>query len=64
MKSVVYQRGIKAMKTKYEQLIQDTEIRTKLWREFVTNYQQILEKEPEKFSMYAEKFRDRYLHAR
>ncbi len=52
------------MKTKYEQVIQDSEIRTKLWREFVSNYQKVLESEPEKFTRYAEKFRDRYLHAR
>ncbi len=52
------------MKTKYEQVLQDSQIRTKLWREFVSNYQKVLESEPVKFTKYAEKFHDRYLHAR
>lgn len=52
------------MKTKYEQIVEDSEIRTKLWREFISNYQKVLESEPEKFARYAENFRDRYLHAR
>ena len=52
------------MKSKYEQVIEDSEVRTKLWREFVSNYQKVLENEPEKFTKYAENFRDRYLHAR
>ncbi len=54
----------KAMKTKYEQLAEDSQIRTKLWREFVNEYQKVLESEPEKFTKYSERFRDRYLHAR
>ncbi len=52
------------MKTKYEEVVRESEIRTKLWREFVSNYQRVLESEPEKFSKYSEKFRDKYLHAR
>jgi hypothetical protein len=52
------------MKSKYEQAAQDCEIRTKLWREFVNNYQRVLEKEPEKFTTYGEKFRDHSLQAR
>jgi hypothetical protein len=52
------------MKTKYEQLAEDSQIRTKLWREFVNEYQKVLESEPEKFTKYSERFRDRYLHAR
>jgi hypothetical protein len=52
------------MKTKYEKVIQDAEVRTKLWREFVINYQKVLATEPEKFTEYAEKFRNQYLRAR
>lgn len=52
------------MKSKYEQTISDSEIRTKLWRGFVNNNQRVLEEEPEKFTTYAEKFRDHSLHAR
>ncbi len=52
------------MNTKYEQSVRETEVRIKLWREFVNNYQRVLENEPSNFSVYAEQFRDRYLHAR
>jgi hypothetical protein len=52
------------MKAKYEEVVRDSEVRTKLWREFVSNYQRVLESEPEKFTRYSEKFRDRYLQAR
>lgn len=52
------------MKTKYEELVHESEVRTKLWREFVSNYQRVLETEPEKFTKYSENFRERYLHAR
>jgi hypothetical protein len=52
------------MKANDDQAVQDSEIRTKLWREFVNNYQKMLEKEPEKFTTYGEKFRDRSLHVR
>ncbi len=53
-----------SMKTKYEEVVRESEIRTKLWREFVSNYQRVLESEPEKLSKSSEKFRDKYLHAR
>jgi hypothetical protein len=52
------------MKTKYAQVIQDSEIRARLWREFVSNYRRVLATEPEKFTQYAEKFRHQYLQVR
>ena len=51
------------MKTRGVQRLDDSEITTKLWREFISNYQKVLEAEPEKFTKYLEKFRDRHLHA-
>jgi hypothetical protein len=45
------------MHTKYAQVIRDSEIRTKLWREFVSNYQRVLETETRNSTVYSEKFR-------
>jgi hypothetical protein len=52
------------MNAKNEQFVRDSEIRANLWREFVSNYQRVLGHEPDRFCVYAEKFRDRYVHAR
>lgn len=38
-------------------------IRTKLWREYVANYEKVLEVSPETFSAFSAAFRDRYLRA-
>jgi hypothetical protein len=52
------------MKPKFEHVIPESEVKTKLWREFLTNYRRGLEARPDKFTNYAETFRDRHLHAR
>ncbi len=52
------------MESKNEQIVRASEIRTKLWQEFVSNYQRVLEEQPDRFRVCAEKFRDRYAHAR
>lgn len=52
------------MKTDNEKAIRDSEIRIKLWREFVSNYQRVLESKPDQITVYAEKFRDCSLSSR
>jgi hypothetical protein len=47
------------MKPKFEHVIPESEVKTKLWREFLTNYRRGLEARPDKFTNYAETFRDR-----
>ena len=50
--------------SKEEQRIQKSvERRTQLWREFVQNYQVVLITNPEGFSEYCAKFREKWLAA-
>jgi hypothetical protein len=41
----------------------DCAVRAKLWREYVTTYQKVLQESPETFSAFCGEFRERYLRA-
>jgi hypothetical protein len=51
------------MKRTAEQIQVDCATRTKLWQEYVANYQKALAESPEAFSEFSAEFRERFLAA-
>jgi hypothetical protein len=43
--------------------LRKTEIRTKIWQEYVATYQRVMIQTPEKFEAYSAEMRQRYLLA-
>jgi hypothetical protein len=52
------------MKDKKNQASEQAILRAKLWREFVASYQVVLEKSPETFTVFCEKFREMWIAGR